>query len=112
MRYYKLIENGYITAIGTGGGGTEITEQEYAEIMSVIHNKPPRTATTDYRMKPDLTWEEYERIDPAPAPEVPNNFEEAAQFIIENDMMKFPEQDDPDYFNEQEPEPNYFNEEE
>lgn len=61
MRYYKLIENGYITAIGTGGGGTEITEQEYNEIMSVIQSKPARTETTDFRMLENLTWEEYER---------------------------------------------------
>ena len=110
MRYYKLIENGYITAIGTGGGGTEITEQEHAEIMSVIQNKPPRTATTDYRLKPDLTWEEYERIEPEPEPEVPDNFEDAAQFIVENGLMQFPPQDEPDYFNENEQEPDYFNE--
>ena len=61
MRYYKLIENGTITAIGTGGGGTEITEQEYNEIMSVIRQKPSRTETTDFRLLEDLTWEEYER---------------------------------------------------
>ena len=64
MRYYKTIDNGYITAIGTGGGGTEITEQEYNTIMAVIQQKPPRTVTTDFRLKTDLTWEEYERIDP------------------------------------------------
>ena len=61
MRYYKLIEDGYITAIGTGGGGVEITEAEYDEIMLIVQNKPPRTETTDYRLKTDLTWEEYER---------------------------------------------------
>lgn len=64
MRYYKLIENNYITAIGTGGGGTEITETEYNTILSVIQQKPARTATTDYHLKPDLTWEQYERHDP------------------------------------------------
>ena len=61
MRYYKLIENGYITAIGTGGGGTEITEQEYNVILAVILQKPPRTGTTDYRLTEGLTWEEYDR---------------------------------------------------
>lgn len=64
MRYYKAIDNGYITAIGTGGGGMEITEAEYNQIMLVIQNKPPRTATTDYHLREDLTWEEYERIVP------------------------------------------------
>ena len=61
MRYYKLIENGYITAIGTGGGGTEITEQEYNVILAVILQKPPRTETTDYRLTEGLTWEAYDR---------------------------------------------------
>lgn len=65
MRYYKQIENGYIMAIGTGGGGTEITSAEYDEIMGVIHTKPPATETTDYRMKTDFTWEQYEKETPA-----------------------------------------------
>lgn len=64
MRYYKTIDNGYITAIGTGGGGTAITESEYNQIMTVIQNKPPRTETTDYKLKTDMTWEAYERHDP------------------------------------------------
>ncbi len=69
MRYYKNIENGYIDAIGTGGGGTEIDADEYAEIMAIIQNKPQRTETTDYHLKEDLTWEEYERpADPEPEP--------------------------------------------
>lgn len=61
MRYYKIIDNGYITAIGTGGGGTEIVEAEYNTIMSTIQRKPSRTKTTDFRLKGDLTWEEYDR---------------------------------------------------
>lgn len=60
MRYYKTINGNYIDAIGTGNGGTEITEAEYNEILSVIHNKPQGTDTTDYRLKTDLTWETYE----------------------------------------------------
>ena len=60
MRYNKIIENGYIIAIGIGGSGTEITEEEYDEIMAVIQNKPQRTETTDYHLKEDLTWEIFE----------------------------------------------------
>lgn len=60
MRYYKIINNNYIIAIGTGNGGTEITELEYNEIMSVIQNRPQPTETTAYRLKDDLTWESYE----------------------------------------------------
>ena len=68
MRYYKLIENGYITAIGTGGSGTEITDAEYNQIMAAIRQKPERTETTDFRLKADLTWEEYSRP-PEPEPD-------------------------------------------
>lgn len=60
MRHYKLISDGYILSIGTGNGGTEITEAEYNEILSVIHNKPTAPETTDYRLREDLTWEPYQ----------------------------------------------------
>ena len=66
MRYYKLIENGYIIAIGTGGAtGTEIMSAEYDDIMSLIQNKPTETETIKYRLKTDLTWEQYE-VEPEP----------------------------------------------
>ena len=66
MRYYKIIDNGYILMIGIGNGGEEITEEEYNEILAVILAKPQATDTTDYRLKTDLTWEPYEvePIDP------------------------------------------------
>ncbi len=56
--YYKQIEDGYIMAIGTGGG-IEITEDEYNTILSVIYSKPPSTDVLSYRLKEDLTWEPY-----------------------------------------------------
>lgn len=59
MRFYKTIDSGYIISIGTGNGGTEITEPEYAEILAVIRNKPTPRDGYDYRLKTDLTWEEY-----------------------------------------------------
>lgn len=70
MKYYKQILGGYILAIGTGNGGTEITESEYNEILSSIRTKPPRTETTDYRLREDLTWEEYPIDPPDPDPEI------------------------------------------
>ena len=39
MRYYKLIENDTLIAIGTGAGGTEITEAEYNTLLSEIREK-------------------------------------------------------------------------
>ena len=65
MRFYKVINGEYITEIGTGLNGEEITESEYNEILNLINNKPPRTETTDYRLKNDLTWEPYE-VEPEP----------------------------------------------
>ena len=39
MRYYKIIENNILTSIGTGPGGTEITESEYNALLSEIREK-------------------------------------------------------------------------
>ncbi len=65
---YKLISGDYIVAIGKGNIGERITEEEYAEILAIIRNKPQRTETTDYRLKTDLTWEAHE-VEPQPNPE-------------------------------------------
>ena len=59
MRYNKHISDNYIAAIGAGPGGTEITEAEYDEIMSIIQ-RCPNAAGKGYRLKTDLTWEEYD----------------------------------------------------
>lgn len=66
MRYYKQFSDNYILAIGTGPGNTEITESEYNEIMTLIQNRP-RADGKGYRLKTDLTWEEYDLL-PAPEP--------------------------------------------
>lgn len=39
MRYYKLIENDTLIAIGTGYGGVEISEAEYNELLTMIRTK-------------------------------------------------------------------------
>ena len=61
MRYYKMIIDSYLVAIGNGSGGTEITADEYAELLNIIRSKPVATEGYDYRLKTDLTWEVYER---------------------------------------------------
>lgn len=66
--FRKIIQDDYIVAVGNGDFGAEISESEYNEILSIIHNKPKGTPTTDYRLREDLTWEEYE-IPPMPEPE-------------------------------------------
>ncbi len=80
MRYYKMINDGYVTSIGAGGaGGTEITESEYNEIMTVIQTKPEATETTDYQLKEDLTWEPYE-VEPVTDPDIDDT--EALNIIL------------------------------
>lgn len=39
MRYYKLLENNTLIAIGTGCGGEEITEAEYNRLLAEIRAK-------------------------------------------------------------------------
>ena len=59
MRYYIQKDDDYIYGIGTGESGEEITESEYNELMNMIRNRPVREGY-GYRLKTDLTWEEYE----------------------------------------------------
>lgn len=39
MRYYKRMDGGVLTGIGTGSGGTEITAEEYAALAEEIRQK-------------------------------------------------------------------------
>ena len=80
MRYFEKLEDGYILAIGQGNGHIEIDEERYNEILDVIHNKPPRTETTDFRLRLDLTWEEYD-VPPEPEPE-PDDHDKAEAYDI------------------------------
>ena len=70
MRYSKIVVDGYITGIGTYKGRSivdgDITEAEYNSIMSVIQNCPQANGK-GYRLKTDLTWEEYD-LPPVPEP--------------------------------------------
>lgn len=66
MRYYKQITDNYLTAIGTGPGNTEITESEYNQILSIIQSRP-QAEGKGYKLKADLTWEEYD-LPPEPEP--------------------------------------------
>ena len=65
-RYYKQTDSMYILAVGVGAGGIEISADEYSEILSVIQNRPTAEGK-GYRLKADLTWEEYD-LPPMPEP--------------------------------------------
>lgn len=60
MKFYKIIENDCIVAVGIDTGGTEITEAEYNTILSLIHAKPESPAGYGYHLRTDFTWELYE----------------------------------------------------
>lgn len=80
MSYYKVTSNDYILAIGTGNVGEKITESEYNEILSVIHSAPYKDGY-GYRLKTDLSWEEYEMPVPEPVEEeaIAEDYEQALQ---------------------------------
>lgn len=65
MRYYKIIIDGYLIAVGSGSGGEEITETKYNDLLEVIRNKPTAESGYDYRLREDLEWELYE-LPPVP----------------------------------------------
>lgn len=59
MRYYKIVEDGYIVGVGTGDGGKRISEGEYKHLQHVIKNRPIPETGYDYRLNEDLEWEMY-----------------------------------------------------
>lgn len=58
--YIKTIEDGYIAGIATNACGVEITEEEYNELLAIIHNAPIAPDGYGYRLREDMTWEMYE----------------------------------------------------
>jgi len=58
-KYYKVIENGHILAVGTNGPDscTGTTKAKYEEIVNAILNKPECDENHDYLLREDLTWE-------------------------------------------------------
>ena len=55
MRYFKRYENDKLIAIGTGPGGTEITESEYNALLSEIREK---AALVDKLYSGEITLDE------------------------------------------------------
>ena len=67
MRYYKTIENGVITMIGSGSAihvtQTEITIEEYDSLMDTILNKPVDTWESVYFLAESGMYEPRERTE-------------------------------------------------
>ena len=73
--FYKIVENGFVTGVGTNGNDevTEIMEAQYLEILSVIHNKPTAEEGYAYLLRDDtLEWELVE-LTPEPEEEIDPN---------------------------------------
>jgi hypothetical protein len=81
MDYFKSVVDGYILGVSAGNGKTKITESEYNDILRVIHNRPSATETVDYRLREDLTWEEYE-VEPDGDPPVTEDIDDAEALNI------------------------------
>lgn len=63
--FSKIVFDGYIAAVTTGSGTEQITESEYNEILSIIHNRPSAPDGFTYKLKADtLTWELVELPEP------------------------------------------------
>lgn len=75
MHKYMIVENGIILCIGIGTAGQSITDEQYNQILGLIRNKPAETDTIGYRLKTDLTWEQYEKETPAPYEDEPDALE-------------------------------------
>ena len=79
--FAKLIIDGYIAALSTGGG-TEITESEYSTIMQKIQTKPADPDGYQYRLRADnMEWElvELPTIEPAEEEAGPEDYEQALE---------------------------------
>ena len=59
LKYYKVIENDYIAAIGINIEGVEIKKNEYDNLLNLIRNKPVTSEEYDYWLRTDLTWEKH-----------------------------------------------------
>lgn len=67
MKYYKLIENGVITQIGSGSAihetQVEITKAEYDALMETIQDRPVDTFESVYELKESGIYEGRERTE-------------------------------------------------
>lgn len=78
--YTKFVNDGYIVFVSSdNSGNVEITESEYNEIMTAIKNRPTPSEGKGYRLKEDLTWEEYDL--PVPSEDDEISDEEAFSII-------------------------------
>lgn len=78
-KYFKNYDGDYIFSIGEGIGDTEITQEEYEHILSVIRSRPTAEPGYMYKLKSDLTWE---RVEAPPVETDPEISEQEALDIL------------------------------
>ena len=61
MEYKRVEFNGYILGVALVESGGNISEEEYNEITSVFKKRPIAPSGCGYRLKNDMTWEQYEK---------------------------------------------------
>lgn len=66
MGYTIDINGGYILGVGRCKGSGNSNAAEYSSVIAALNNCP-RRENYGYRLKTDLTWEEYE-LPPTPVP--------------------------------------------
>lgn len=59
MRYFKSTYAGYILGVGIGNICEGITEDEYNSLCEIISNQPRAEEGFGYKLRNDLTWEQY-----------------------------------------------------
>lgn len=79
-RYNKQVKDGYIISFGTGDGGEEISIEEYRVLCIALSEKPTAKEGFDFRLREDLTWEEYELPQIEPSDEISDD--EALSIIL------------------------------
>lgn len=80
MRFYKIIQNGFLECVGQGLDGEEITEQEYNDLLAIIRNKPADPEGYIYRIN---EANEYVLVEAPPAPpEAPLSADELVEILL------------------------------
>ena len=82
MKYYKIVDNGYIVCVGTDIGGEEITWVEYRRILNIIKNRPVAEPGYAYQLRTDLTWELCE-VPPIPEEDMEATEEDYRSALVE-----------------------------
>ncbi len=83
MKYFKIVADNYISAIGQGVGGTPITGEEYGGLLEIIRSGPTPEDGYTCKLRADtLEWEQVEVEPTPPAPEEPTAEDKAEAYDI------------------------------